>query len=186
MSMRSVRSRTLRCAIRGPIWLYVGRVAVEKNIEAFLELDLPGTKVVVGDGPARAQLERRYPAVKFVGPKSGEDLVAALFRQRRVRVSQPHRHVRPRDAGSAGLRRAGRGVPVQGPRDVVGDAPWPRWTKISSGVSQGARNPARRPAISPSTIPGAPAPNNSWRTSRWKRKPKASPRSRENGPSSKG
>ena len=40
----------------GPIWLYVGRVAVEKNIEAFLALDLPGTKVVVGDGPARAAL----------------------------------------------------------------------------------------------------------------------------------
>ena len=41
----------------GPCWLYVGRVAVEKNIEAFLKLDLPGTKVVVGDGPARARLE---------------------------------------------------------------------------------------------------------------------------------
>ena len=38
----------------GPIWLYVGRVAVEKNLEAFLSLDLPGTKVVIGDGPARA------------------------------------------------------------------------------------------------------------------------------------
>jgi glycosyltransferase involved in cell wall biosynthesis len=60
-----------------PIFLYVGRVSVEKNIEAFLDLDLPGTKVVVGPGPARDALARKYPAVKFLGPKSGEDLVRA-------------------------------------------------------------------------------------------------------------
>ncbi|MBV9330951.1 MAG: glycosyltransferase family 1 protein [Alphaproteobacteria bacterium] len=60
-----------------PIWLYVGRVAVEKNIETFLALDLPGTKVVVGDGPARAKLSKTYPQVKFLGEKSGEDLVRA-------------------------------------------------------------------------------------------------------------
>ena len=47
-----------------PIFLYAGRVAVEKNIEAFLALDLPGTKWVVGDGPARAALERRFPATR--------------------------------------------------------------------------------------------------------------------------
>ena len=47
-----------------PIWLYVGRVAVEKNIEAFLALDLPGTKVVVGDGPARAALAREISATR--------------------------------------------------------------------------------------------------------------------------
>jgi len=58
-----------------PIWLYVGRVAVEKNVEAFLKLDLPGTKVVIGEGPARAALARAYPAARFLGPKSGEDLV---------------------------------------------------------------------------------------------------------------
>jgi glycosyltransferase involved in cell wall biosynthesis len=58
-----------------PVWLYVGRVAVEKNIEAFLALDLPGTKVVVGDGPAREMLQRKYPATKFVGAKVGEELV---------------------------------------------------------------------------------------------------------------
>jgi glycosyltransferase involved in cell wall biosynthesis len=57
-----------------PIFLYVGRVAVEKNIEAFLALDLPGTKVVVGDGPARASLEERFPKAKFLGEKTGEDL----------------------------------------------------------------------------------------------------------------
>jgi glycosyltransferase involved in cell wall biosynthesis len=60
-----------------PIWLYVGRVAVEKNIEAFVELDLPGTKVVVGDGPQREELQKKYPAAKFVGAKFGEDLARA-------------------------------------------------------------------------------------------------------------
>ena len=59
-----------------PIAMYVGRVAVEKNIEAFLQLALPGTKVVVGDGPARAELQRSYPAAKFVGFKYGEELAS--------------------------------------------------------------------------------------------------------------
>jgi glycosyltransferase involved in cell wall biosynthesis len=59
-----------------PVWLSVGRVAVEKNIEAFLGLPLPGTKVVVGDGPQREELEGRYPDAKFLGMKFGEDLAA--------------------------------------------------------------------------------------------------------------
>jgi len=59
-----------------PIAMYVGRVAIEKNIEAFLKLDLPGTKVVVGDGPARAELETKYPNTKFVGYKFGEELAS--------------------------------------------------------------------------------------------------------------
>jgi glycosyltransferase involved in cell wall biosynthesis len=61
----------------GPIFLYVGRVSIEKNIEAFLKLDLPGTKVVVGPGPARDDLAGRYKAVQFLGPKSGDELVRA-------------------------------------------------------------------------------------------------------------
>ncbi len=60
-----------------PVFLYVGRVSIEKNIEAFLKLDLPGTKVVVGPGPAAAELARKYPDAKFLGPKSGEELVRA-------------------------------------------------------------------------------------------------------------
>jgi glycosyltransferase involved in cell wall biosynthesis len=59
-----------------PIWLSVGRIAVEKNIAAFVGLDLPGTKVVVGDGPQRAELEAAYPDVHFVGAKFGEELAA--------------------------------------------------------------------------------------------------------------
>jgi glycosyltransferase involved in cell wall biosynthesis len=57
-----------------PIHLYVGRVAVEKNIEAFLSLDLPGSKLVVGDGPQMAELKRKYPSVVFAGAHHGEDL----------------------------------------------------------------------------------------------------------------
>lgn len=57
-----------------PIWLYLGRVAVEKGIEDFLRLDLPGTKLVVGDGPARQLLAARFPGAVFVGYRHGEDL----------------------------------------------------------------------------------------------------------------
>ncbi len=57
-----------------PIWVNVGRVAVEKNIETFLELDLPGSKVVVGDGPQLEQLKKKYPAIRFTGAKFGEEL----------------------------------------------------------------------------------------------------------------
>lgn len=62
----------------GPVFTYFGRVAPEKNIEAFLRLELPGSKLVVGDGPARERLQRRYPHVCFVGMRLGEDLIAHL------------------------------------------------------------------------------------------------------------
>jgi glycosyltransferase involved in cell wall biosynthesis len=61
-----------------PIFMTMGRVAVEKNIEAFLSLDLPGSKVVVGDGPQRAQLGQQYPDAVFLGEKKGADLTAHL------------------------------------------------------------------------------------------------------------
>jgi len=60
-----------------PVFIYVGRVAVEKNIGAFLDLDLPGSKVVVGGGPQLASLRRSYPAVRFTGPRHGEALARA-------------------------------------------------------------------------------------------------------------
>ncbi len=59
-----------------PVSMYVGRVAVEKNIAAFLELDLPGSKVVVGDGPDMQKLSQEFPDVHFVGFKVGEELAA--------------------------------------------------------------------------------------------------------------
>lgn len=59
-----------------PISIYMGRVAVEKNIEAFLNLELPGSKYVVGDGPDLPRLREQYPHVFFVGQKQGEELAA--------------------------------------------------------------------------------------------------------------
>ncbi len=57
-----------------PVLLYAGRVSAEKNLPAFLSLDLPGTKVIVGDGPARAELERRFPTARFLGYRTGDAL----------------------------------------------------------------------------------------------------------------
>ncbi|MEL6529289.1 MAG: glycosyltransferase family 1 protein [Pseudomonadota bacterium] len=66
--------------LQGPILLYVGRVAVEKNIEAFLSCDYPGTKVVVGDGPARSTLENKFPDAVFLGKRLGEELAGCYAR----------------------------------------------------------------------------------------------------------
>lgn len=62
----------------GPVWVFAGRVAVEKNLEAFLDLDLPGSKVVIGDGPDREKLTNRYPDCHFPGFKFGRDLARYL------------------------------------------------------------------------------------------------------------
>src|SRR3954449_6578014 len=61
-----------------PIFMTVGRVAVEKNLEAFLALDLPGSKVVIGNGPQKAELERRFPQATFLGEKTGKDLTSHM------------------------------------------------------------------------------------------------------------
>jgi glycosyltransferase involved in cell wall biosynthesis len=106
-----------------PIFLYVGRVAVEKNVEAFLNLDLPGTKVVVGDGPARAMLESKFPAARFLGQKTGDELIGAY--------SASDAFVFPSRTDTFGLvlleaLACGTPVaayPVQGPLDVIGEAP---------------------------------------------------------------
>lgn len=107
----------------GPVFLYVGRVAVEKNIEAFLSLDLPGTRLVVGGGPSLEKLKVEYPGVVFVGPKQGEEL-AELFASADVFVF-------PSKTDTFGLvlleaLASGTPVaafPVTGPIDVIGDAP---------------------------------------------------------------
>ena len=70
---------------RRPVFLYAGRVAVEKNLEAFLALDLPGTKWIVGDGPARAGLEERFPGAVFHGMQHGKAL-AHFYQQADVFV----------------------------------------------------------------------------------------------------
>lgn len=61
----------------GPIFLYVGRVSTEKNIQGFLALDLPGSKVVVGDGPQRAELQAAFPDAHFTGTLEGDVLAEA-------------------------------------------------------------------------------------------------------------
>ncbi|ANI16555.1 alpha-mannosyltransferase [Pseudomonas citronellolis] len=63
--------------VEGPVFLYVGRLAPEKNLEAFLDLELPGLKRVVGDGPLRSALQARYPQVQFLGYRHGEALAEA-------------------------------------------------------------------------------------------------------------
>lgn len=110
-------------AFAAPVFLYVGRVAVEKNIEAFLSLDLPGTKVVVGDGPSRAELEKRYPSAVFTGVRHGDDL-ARLFAGADAFVFPS----RTDTFGLVLLEALASGTPVAafpvtGPIDVIGKAP---------------------------------------------------------------
>jgi len=94
-----------------PIQLYVGRVAVEKNVEAFLANTHPGSKVVVGDGPALAGLEQQFPGGPFPRPPVGSRPCRVLCRGGRLRVSEPHRHIRPGDDRGAGLRHSGCSIP---------------------------------------------------------------------------
>jgi glycosyltransferase involved in cell wall biosynthesis len=106
-----------------PIFLTVGRAAVEKNLEAFLKLDLPGTKLVVGDGPARTQLAKAYPDAVFLGARGGEAL-AEIYAAADVFVFPS----RTDTFGLVLLEALASGVPVAGfpaaaPRDVIGDAP---------------------------------------------------------------
>ncbi|MGO8953532.1 MAG: glycosyltransferase family 4 protein [Rhodomicrobium sp.] len=69
------RPRTVdRFGLPRPLFLYAGRVAVEKNLDAFLSLDLPGSKAVVGGGPQLEELKKRYRGVTFTGPKFGQEL----------------------------------------------------------------------------------------------------------------
>ena len=106
-----------------PVFLCVGRVAVEKNLEAFLDLDLPGTKVIVGDGPARAALTRKYPQAVFLGARQGEELAQAY--------AAADVFVFPSKTDTFGLvllEALASGLPVAafpvtGPRDVIGNEP---------------------------------------------------------------
>ncbi len=107
--------------VKPPVFLNVGRVAVEKNIEAFLKLDLPGSKIVVGDGPARAALERDYPQAHFLGTLRGEPLAAA-YAAADVFVFPSLTDTFGNvllEALASGLSVAA--FPVTGPRDVITD-----------------------------------------------------------------
>ena len=105
-----------------PIFMNVGRIAVEKNLEAFLSLDLPGSKVVIGDGPQEADLRRRFPHAHFLGPMHGNVLASHLaaadvfvFPSRTDTYG-----VVQLEALSCGVPLAA--FPVTGPRDVIGDS----------------------------------------------------------------
>jgi len=103
-----------------PIFLSVGRVAVEKNLRAFLDLDLPGTKLVVGDGPALTELQTAYPQARFVGRQEGEAL-AAFYALADVFVFPSRTDTFGLvllEALASGLPIAA--YPVAGPLDVVG------------------------------------------------------------------
>ena len=102
-----------------PVYLYVGRIAVEKNIEAFLELDLEGVKWVVGDGPARAALERKYPEAVFHGEQHLPEL-AGFYRQADVFVFPSRTDTFGLvmvEAMACGTPVAG--YPVTGPKDIM-------------------------------------------------------------------
>jgi glycosyltransferase involved in cell wall biosynthesis len=104
-----------------PIFLYVGRVAVEKNVEAFLKLNLPGTKLVVGGGPQLAELRARFPDAVFTGSKFGEEL-ASYYAAADVFVFPSLTDT----FGNVVLEALASGVPVAafpvtGPKDIITD-----------------------------------------------------------------
>lgn len=107
--------------LQHPIHLYVGRLAVEKNVEAFLALDLPGSQVVIGDGPQYADLRARFPRAHFLGKQVGEDL-ARLYAAADVFVFPSLTDTFGLvilEAMASGLPVAA--YPVAGPRDIIRD-----------------------------------------------------------------
>lgn len=116
------RAENVLAALPRPIFLFVGRIAVEKNIEAFLKLDLPGSKVVVGIGPLQARLAAAYPDAHFLGALCGEALARTY--------SSADVFVFPSLTDTFGivlLEALASGVPVAafpvtGPLDVIGDS----------------------------------------------------------------
>ena len=106
----------------GPILMYVGRMAVEKNLEQFLSLSTKGTKIMVGEGPQRAALEKRFPEAIFLGAKYGDELVAhyaaadvLVFPSKTDTLG-----LVMLEAAACGIPVAA--LPVPGPNDVIGDS----------------------------------------------------------------
>jgi glycosyltransferase involved in cell wall biosynthesis len=106
-----------------PVFLYVGRVAVEKNVDAFLQLDLPGTKWVVGEGPELERIRRQYPEVRFLGVLTQDEL-AKVYSGADVFVFPSRTDTFGLvlvEAMACGCPVAA--YPVTGPLDVIGDSP---------------------------------------------------------------
>ena len=110
--------RAIEIGFPRPIFISVGRVAVEKNLEAFLALDLPGTKVVIGTGPMEPELKRRFPDTKFLG-----------FRR------WPRRHGAPR-------RRCRAGAPI----NLTAGRPGPTASARRMALPRGRKRPAVSPS----------------------------------------
>lgn len=118
---RFQRSNAPVATLKGPVFVYFGRLAPEKDPEEFLRLDLPGTKLVIGDGPLRKKLEKQYPNAHFVGFKRGQELVDWL--------SISDVFVFPSKTETFGLvvlEALSCGIPVaaydvMGPRDIIQD-----------------------------------------------------------------
>jgi 3-deoxy-D-manno-octulosonic-acid transferase len=121
-----------------PIYIYVGRVAVEKNLEAFLDLDLPGSKVIIGDGPDVEKFTHKYSAAHFLGRRTGEDLAR--------HYSAADVFVFPSVTDTFGLvllEALASGIPVaaypvQGPRDVLGGADAAPFAALSDDLREAA------------------------------------------------
>lgn len=108
--------------LQDPVFLYVGRLAIEKNIEAFLKLDLPGQKWVAGEGPLQLELLHKYPSVRYIGVLS-QDALAELYSQADVFVFPSLTDTFGLvmvEAMACGLPVAA--FPVPGPLDVIGDS----------------------------------------------------------------
>ena len=155
------------CRFPRPIFVSVGRVAVEKNLEAFLSLDLPGTKVVIGTGPQEAELKQRFPDAKFLGLLENGKLAAHL--------AAADVFVFPSRTDTFGvvqLEALASGVPVAafpvtGPKDVIGNNPVGVLERGSArGLPRRAAHVRARPAAtSRCSTPGKTARGSSSATS---------------------
>ena len=115
--------RAIKLEFPRPIFVYIGRVAVEKNLDAFLSLDLPGTKLVIGTGPQEAELRHRFPDAKFLGLIENEKLAAHfaasdlfVFPSRTDTFGVVQLEALPSEVPIAAF-------PVTGPKDVIADHP---------------------------------------------------------------
>jgi glycosyltransferase involved in cell wall biosynthesis len=141
-----------------PIFLTVSRLAVEKNLPAFLDLDLPGSKVVIGDGPIAGALQRRYPEVRFLGRLEGKAL-AAHYAAADVFVFPSRTDTFGLvllEAMASGLPVAA--YPVAGPVDVIGQSG-------AGAVDEDLRAAALAALEIPSAVCRAHAETYSWANS---------------------
>ncbi len=140
-----------------PIYLYVGRVAIEKNIDAFLQLDLKGSKWVVGEGPELARLKQQYPEVNFLGVLT-QDALAQVYSSADVFVFPSLTDT----FGLVLLEALACGTPVAaypitGPIDVIGDSP-------AGAMDNDLKRACERALGIPAEVARAHAEQFSWRT----------------------